>query len=79
MLKQLAHDFDPSFVTLRSETFRRAQLPVYAWCAEEHRHRFNWMAFFDIDEFFAIRTGCASSGIATTRHAACTSIRTASE
>jgi hypothetical protein len=32
-----------------------AQLKVYAWCAEEQRERFNWLAFFDMDEFLVIR------------------------
>lgn len=62
MLEQLGSEFDKSFLTLRSELKERAQLPVYAWCAEEQRHRFNWIAYLDIDEFLVLRdSGCATS------------------
>ena len=60
MLAALAAAFSPSFLTVRSEVRGRAQLPTYAWCAEEHRRNFNWMAFLDVDEFLAVRDGCAA-------------------
>jgi hypothetical protein len=60
-LKQLGNEFPADFLTIRHETLPRAQLPVYAWCAEEQRGHFNWLAFFDVDEFLAVRSGCAHS------------------
>jgi hypothetical protein len=55
MLKTLSNLFPKSFLTLRTERMPKAQLKVYAWCAEEHRWDFNWMAFLDMDEFLIIR------------------------
>ena len=60
-LAQLGSEFAKSFLTLRAEPQKRAQLPVYAWCAEEQRHRFNWIAYFDVDEFLVLRdSGCGA-------------------
>ena len=47
--------FPPSFLTLRQEAAAHAQMKVYAWCAETQRARFNWLAFFDLDELLVLR------------------------
>eukprot|EP00892_Ulva_mutabilis_P011734 jgi/Ulvmu1/8933/UM005_0024.1 len=57
LLAQLKELFPPEFLTLRTEGYERAQLKTYAWCVEEHRHRFNWMAFLDMDEFLVVQNG----------------------
>jgi hypothetical protein len=51
--------FPLSFLTVKNEFEPRGQLKVYAWCAEEHRVSFNWIAFFDVDEYLVIRDECA--------------------
>lgn len=57
--EQLAAAFPSSFLSLHSQMEPRAQLKVYAWCAEEHRASYNWMAFIDVDEFIVLRGGYA--------------------
>lgn len=57
-LTALAESFPASFLTVRSEKRPRAQMPTYAWCAEEHRRNFNWIAFLDVDEYLVIQAGC---------------------
>jgi Glycosyl transferase family 2 len=59
--KQLASAFPTSFLSLHSEMEPRGQLKVYAWCAEEHRASFNWMAFLDVDEFLVLRGRCETA------------------
>lgn len=61
LLKELSQVFPAEFLTLRTDTYEHAQLKTYAWCAEEHRHRFNWMAFLDMDEFLVLQDGCAAA------------------
>ena len=51
----LASESSASFLSVRRELAPKAQLKAYAWCAEEQRHRFNWIAFFDLDEFLVLR------------------------
>lgn len=53
--ERLAAAFPSSFLSLHSEMEPRAQLKVYAWCAEEHRASYNWLAFLDVDEFIVLR------------------------
>ena len=50
LISVLAREFAPSFLTLRQEDTPKSQLKVYAWCAEEQRAKYNWLAFFDLDE-----------------------------
>ena len=52
---QLAAVFPASFLTLRSEPEARGQLKAYAWCSEEQRAAYNWLAFIDVDEFIVLR------------------------
>lgn len=40
----------------------QAQLAVYWRCVQEQRANFNWLAFFDLDEFLLLREPCASLG-----------------
>lgn len=54
MVEKLKLEFPPSFLTLQVEEMEHAQMKHYAWCAEEQRGRFNWMGFFDMDEFLYI-------------------------
>lgn len=55
VIATLSRAFPSSFLTVRKETTPRAQLKAYAWCAEEHRLSYNWMAFFDVDEYLVLR------------------------
>jgi hypothetical protein len=57
IISTLASDFPSSFLTLRRDATPKAQLKTYAWCAEEQRAAFNWMAFFDMDEYLVVRQG----------------------
>jgi hypothetical protein len=59
LLRQLASEFPASFLTLRTELAKHAQLKSYAWCAEEHRVKYNWMGFFDLDEFLVLHDSYA--------------------
>ena len=60
MVEKLKLEFPPSFLTLQVQEMEHAQMKHYAWCAEEQRGRFNWMGFFDLDEFLYIN-GCAAN------------------
>lgn len=71
LLEGLAGMFSSTFLTLRTDTYEHAQLKTYAWCAEEHRHSFNWMAFLDMDEFLIVHSGCAALCPTSTRLCAC--------
>ena len=51
LLATLRSAFPPSFLTLRQELQPKSQMKVYAWCAEQQRRHYNWIAFFDLDEF----------------------------
>lgn len=57
----LADRFPRAFLTLRNELEPRGQLKVYAWCAEEQRAAYNWIAFMDVDEYIVLRDSCVSS------------------
>lgn len=54
MVEQLKLEFPPSFLTLQVEELEHAQMKHYAWCAEEQRDKYNWMGFFDLDEFLYV-------------------------
>jgi Glycosyl transferase family 2 len=53
LVETLANEFSTSFLTLRQDDTPKSQLKTYAWCAEEQRTSFNWLAFFDLDEVLA--------------------------
>ena len=53
------------FLTLKVDTQPHAQLRTYGACLRDHADKHNWMAFFDIDEFLALRTRCAHLNPAT--------------
>jgi Glycosyl transferase family 2 len=55
----LSRAFPRSFLSLYSEREPQGQLKVYAWCAEEQRASYNWVAFFDLDEFLVLRDRCS--------------------
>lgn len=55
----LQASFPRAFLTLRNELYQQGQLKVYAWCAEEQRAAYNWLAFIDVDEFIVLRDKCA--------------------
>jgi hypothetical protein len=57
--KHLRKLFPASFLTVRNEYEPKGQLKVYAWCAEEIRAMYNWIAFVDIDEYLVLRDKCA--------------------
>jgi hypothetical protein len=47
------------FLKLASEPKPHAQTPVYGKCIREQWLNFNWIAFFDMDEFLVVRE-CAA-------------------
>jgi hypothetical protein len=55
------------FLQLESEPRPQAQLKVYAKCIRELRPKYNWIAFFDLDEFMAVRDKCVSLADAAVR------------
>jgi hypothetical protein len=63
MSASLSAAFPQSFLTLRSDTYERAQLKVYSWCAETLRESYNWLAFFDLDEYLVMRGDDASENL----------------
>ena len=59
LIAQLRPHFSPRFVTFSEDDTPRAQLKAYAACMEERRAGFNWIAFFDLDEYLVLRERCA--------------------
>ena len=59
--QHISSSFDSTFVTLRSEQRAKAQLKVYAWCAETQRQHFNYIAFFDLDEYLVLRESSSTA------------------
>lgn len=49
------------FVTLRDDAAGMARTSVYRDCMIDHRHKYNWIAFIDTDEFIVIRKPCDPS------------------
>lgn len=47
--------FPGAWLTVRVELQQYGQLKSFAWCIEEQRANFNWLAFFDLDEYLLIR------------------------
>lgn len=60
MVKQLRSEFPPWFLTVQIEEMEHAQMKHYAWCAEEQRDKYNWIGFFDLDEYLYVN-GCVAS------------------
>jgi hypothetical protein len=60
MKEKLSKEFPASFLTLQIEEDEHAQMKAYAWCAEEQRRNFNWIGFFDLDEFLYVLDGCVA-------------------
>lgn len=58
LVEQLQDLVDDGFLTLESDAEKANQLPIYKRCMEQHRHKHNWKAFIDIDEYIVIRA-CA--------------------
>ena len=46
------------FVTYTTQKTPHAQIKTYHKCLLEHRTKYDWMAFFDADEFLLLREGC---------------------
>ena len=53
--EQIRDFINSGFVTYRTNDQEHAQLEIYSWCIRTQRNRFNWIAFFDADEFLVIR------------------------
>lgn len=47
------------FLSLRAKRMPQAQMSVYRNCIKKHAPAYNWMAFFDLDEFLILRHRCA--------------------
>ena len=52
---------DAGFVTYHWDGYPYGQRRAYKWCFEQHRADYNWMAFFDVDEYLVIREKCAAA------------------
>jgi hypothetical protein len=48
------------FLKLDSDQRAHAQLATYSKCIKKLKPRFDWIAFFDLDEFLVVRDQCAS-------------------
>ena len=64
---------DEGFLEYKVEGEPQAQLRVYTRCLKQHRHQYNWMAFFDVDEYLILRNKKAllSAVICRCRRIAC--------
>lgn len=64
-LKAQLRDFvDSGFLTHGVETADKAQMKVFYDCALQNAQDYNWLAFFDVDEFLILRR-CSTSSAAT--------------
>lgn len=55
MSEQLQDFINEGFLTLEADGRKANQLNIYKRCMEKYRHKHNWMAFIDIDEYIVIR------------------------
>ena len=55
MVPQLQDFIDSGFLTFRAVARPEFQVMFYRDCMEHHRHKHNWMAFIDLDEFIVLR------------------------
>jgi hypothetical protein len=46
---------EDGFLQLESEPKPYAQIKAYRKCIQEQRQNYNWIAFFDMDEFLVVR------------------------
>ena len=58
--RDLADFIESGFLDYRLDPRPHAQQLVYDDCITEHRDQYNWMAFFDLDEFLVVRDECAA-------------------
>ena len=58
---ELASFVAGGFLSMRVEREPQAQMSVYKRCIERRAHKFDWMAFFDLDEFLILRRRCAAA------------------
>lgn len=60
-LKAQLRDFiDSGFLTHAVEPAAKAQMKVFYDCARANAQAYNWLAFFDVDEFLILRR-CATA------------------
>eukprot|EP00892_Ulva_mutabilis_P012232 jgi/Ulvmu1/9381/UM051_0008.1 len=52
---QLRDFVKDGFVTLREDAGGKSRTAVYYDCMVDHRHKYNWIAFIDTDEFIVVR------------------------
>lgn len=52
---QLKDYVKSGFVSLRRDTAGMSRTSVYRDCMVEQRHKYNWLAFIDTDEFIVMR------------------------
>lgn len=58
-LRSQLRDFvKEGFVTLRSDALGKSRISVYWDCMVQHRHKYNWLAFIDTDEYMVVRKQC---------------------
>lgn len=58
-VSEIEEFIDDGFVTFKSDPRPSFQQTIYVDCMNQHRHKHNWMAFIDLDEFIVLRE-CAS-------------------
>lgn len=59
----LADFIAAGFVTFTVEPRAHAQLFVFSECIKRHRGEYNWLAFFDLDEFLTVRERCDTAPV----------------
>lgn len=55
LLPQLQDFISDGFLTFRTAPRPWFQQTIYLECMQQHRHKHNWMAFIDLDEFIVLR------------------------
>lgn len=54
-MAELQEFIDDGFITFRNDPKPSFQQTIYVDCMTQHRHKHNWMAFIDLDEFIVLR------------------------
>jgi Glycosyltransferase family 92 len=56
----LEQEFSADFLHIESTTDYPPQRRAYSLCIKRYRERFNWIAFFDLDEFLTVLDTCGT-------------------
>lgn len=55
LVEELQEFIDDGFITFRVDPRPMFQQTIYVDCMTQQRHKHNWMAFIDLDEFIVLR------------------------